>query len=178
MTTPERVAYRADDSFTTAVREHLVRLNTARLAVREYNDAHPEHPLKVVRDRIDHQIRVVGFTDVHCDQPPPKGLSRSQDRDYLSAARGGAGTPWRAVRDQYNQFPSLADDVFQPHGLSVYRLTDCRFNVAGIYDFGGLGLFVTIPGGYPDPGGHLTLVPLSEFYRAQETYEAAKVVAP
>lgn len=178
MTQPERVAYRTSDAFATTLYEFMERHNAARLAAHEYNQAHPDHPLHVVRSHLDHAVTVAGFVDVHPHQPAPRGLSRAQDRDYLIPARGGAGTPWRAVRDEFNRFPSLAEEVFKRHGLQVARLgDDFRYNVAGVHDFGEHGAFVTMPGGYEEPGEHLTPVLLSEFYRAKELHEAAQAVA-
>jgi hypothetical protein len=175
-TATEAVAYRADASFTAAYSAFRAKWMEAHVEVCSYNSENAAHPLAVTKSNIDHSYSVIGFQDVHPNRPEPAGLSRARTRQYLVPARGKPGEPWRRIIRKHNRYPALAQDVFAPHGVPVYRTNGTRVLTAGVHDFSEHGLFVVIGGGYPEPGEHLMQVPLSEFHVAKEKHDAAKAV--
>ncbi|RAS59404.1 hypothetical protein C8D87_11416 [Lentzea atacamensis] len=170
---PELAAYRASASFAAAFRRYRRALRAGLLEVRAYNTEHPDLPLALVRYRLDHTIKVVGFTHARPDQAVPDGLILYPERgEHLVPVPGGPGKPWRAVlRHHRRQIPHLIDTVFTPHGAPVYHLTATSSHTATVHDLGDHGVFVTIADGYRDPGRHLTAVPLQEFRLAQASHE-------
>lgn len=171
----EPVAYLVSESFADAYRAFVAAESTARQAIVAYNEQHPGRELVLQQDRIDHEITVVGVANPDTQVPTPDGLSRSVKRTYLIPKRGLAGEPWRRVIAEHSAFPRLGDTVFRPHGVPLYFIdTDAGLILtAGLYDFGGAGLFLLIGAPYPTQSEHLTVVPLSEFYAAKESREAA-----
>ncbi|MFJ5984260.1 hypothetical protein [Lentzea sp. NPDC092896] len=172
----EPTAYRASDELAAAYRQYLVDCHAQHEKANAYNRANPELPLYIWQSRYDHGITVCGFVDKPSQAVPP-GLSRKQDRPYFIPRRGITGDGWRKVIAEYDRYPSLQEMVLRPHGLAVCLRVDFNLHVAGIFDFGEPGVFVRIGTPYPEPGNHLTVVPLSEFYRAKESFEGAKAVA-
>lgn len=170
----EPVAYRASGQLTSSYRAFMERYHVARISVRDYNDAHPDHPLWVWKSSIDHDILVRGFADVRPDREPPAGLSRKQGRGYLIPARGAAGAAWRKLLVDYSRFPNAEVDVFKANGVPMQVFDALRIHVAGLFDFGEHGVFLRIGVAYDKPVDHLTPVPLSEFYAAKEAHEAAQ----
>lgn len=170
----EPVAYRVSTSFARAYRAFVAVERTARQAIIDYNEQHPGRELVVQKDRVDHEITIVGFADPDRKQPPPDGLSRSAKRDYLIPQRGPSGEPWRKVIADLSAFPELGETVFRPHRVSPYFIDSDAglIRTAGIYDYGEHGVFLRIGAPYPKMSEHLTPVPLSEFYAAKEAHEA------
>lgn len=171
----EPVAYRVSEHLSASYRAFMERYHAARIGVRDYNEAHPDHPLWVWKSGIDHDILVRGFADVHPDRKPPAGLSRKQGRDYLIPVRGAAGAAWRKLLVDYNLFPNAEVDVFKANGVPMQMFDALRVHVAGIFDFGERGVFLRIGVAYDKPVEHLTRVALFEFYAAQEAHEAVTV---
>jgi hypothetical protein len=165
--------YRASDDFVAAYRAFRKRYAEVHLALCDYNVANPAHPLVALRHH-DQSISVCGIEDVHPDQDPPEGLSRSQRRRYLLPRRGEIGAGWRALIKDHDRYPNVEKEVFEPLGVSSYLLDleAQRSWMAGVYDYGEHGVFVRISVPYAEPLEHLTKVPLSEFYLAREAHTA------
>ncbi|WP_191304365.1 hypothetical protein [Lentzea cavernae] len=172
----EPTAYRASEQLAAAYRKYLEACQAQHDKANTYNAAHPELPLCIVQSRYDHTITVCGFVD-DGEQDVPPGLSRKHGRGYFIPRRGIAGDQWRKVIAEYDAYPSLPDTVLRAHGVQVCLRVGFNMHVAGVYDFGEPGVFVRIGAPYPEPGEHLTEVPLSEFYAAKEQHAAAKAVA-
>ncbi|MDT7789567.1 MAG: hypothetical protein QOF58_7986 [Pseudonocardiales bacterium] len=172
-TSPEPMVYRASTSFATAFHSYRQALRAALLEVRAYNTEHPDLPLALLKYRLDHTIKVAGFTHTRPDQPMPDGLALYPSRgEHLVPVSGAPGKPWRPVLRHYRrQFPNLIDTVFTSHGVPVYCFTATSSHTASVHDLGEHGVFVTIPGGYREPGTHLITVPLQEFRLAQDSHE-------
>ena len=167
----DKYAYRASDELTAALNEYD---KTCRAFQRDVVDpweaSHPEvNSLWVIRyvDTI-----LVGFSDPGDDVPD--GLSRARDREELLPRRGAAGKPWRDSMRLLEKRPRLSA-VFARFGIeiTVSRVDHSRFYTPGLAATP-LGTFIFWGVEHPDPGEHLTLVPLSVYYTAREALEAAK----
>jgi len=175
-TTREPNIYRASDQFVAAYQAFQERHREHMAKIKDYCDTHPEHPAAVTRNNLDHRLVVRGFTDVTPGAPVPDGLSRKQGREYLIPVRGPRGQRWRDEIAALGSFPSVAK-LFNDHGFDTFVAGAGGLYTAGVEDLGEQGVFVKIGEPFPRPSEHLTLVPLSEFYRAREAHQAAAVAS-
>jgi hypothetical protein len=169
----ERTAYLASVELSTAYWDYCEQLDAAHAATREHNRQNPDTPLWVGKAGIDHRVGVFGVEDIHPDQDPPAGLSRSRNRPYLIPKRGPSGQPWRDLIARFNAYPDLNRDVLKPHGVEAIRFGDLQMYGVGVTDCGEHGVFITTTLPFETPSEHLTHVPLSQYYAAKEARDAA-----
>lgn len=177
MADTELNVYRASEQFVTAYRKFQDQHRAHMSTIISYCEAHPGHPISLVRSNLTHQISIGGFKDVTPAVPPPDGLSRKRGRGYLIPARGPRGQRWRDEIKALGNFPSV-EDLFTAHGFDVFVLGDAGMFTAAVEDCGANRIFVKIGVPFPRPSEHLTPVPLSECYLAREALTSARAAAP
>lgn len=160
-------AYRANEGLTAAWREHVTQRDQhIEQVVKPFVADHPNNA-----PMVDSRQNVIGFSDGDSKNPPPKGLSRSQNRTYLIPVRGKAGDEWRAWKEKL-AFERTDRQVLLEFCLDsqLYTGSDGRHYLGrpNVVDFGVDGVFVYM--GYeldPVPQA-VSPVKLSVFYAAQE----------
>lgn len=171
---PDKHAYRASDELAAALDEYQEACRAfQRDVIDPWEAAHPETTSLWVRPFLD--LEMIGFKD-HGGQVP-EGLSRAKSREALLPRRGAAGAPWGEAMMQLNRRPQLAA-VFHRFGIetTIMRVDHSRVYTPGL-TVTPLGTFIFWGVEHPNPGDHLTPVPLSVFYTACEARDAQKAQA-
>lgn len=171
---PDKHAYRASEELTAALNDYDQACRAfQRDVITPWENAHPEVNSLWVVSHLDTEL--IGFSDPGGDVP--EGLSRARDRKELIPKRGKTGQPWRDAMDELGKRPRLSA-VFRRFGIEVtiLRLDHSRIYTPGLVATP-LGTFVFWGVEHPDPGEHLTPVPLSVFYTAREALDAQKAQA-
>jgi hypothetical protein len=176
LTTDSQHAYRASDALVKAIRAYKTACDDfQRDVVQPWEDSQPDvNTLWARFDGLDTICVGFGSPDV------PPGLSSNQRRRALLPQRGKAGDYWRNTLRTMRQRPKLSD-VLRAHEVRPHipRTDLGRWFTPGMLDTGDATYF-TWGVEHPNPGPHLTLVRLSEYYLAREAFEdrQGKLVDP
>jgi hypothetical protein len=168
---PDKYAYRASKELAAALNDYDQACRVFQHEVIDpWEAAHPEVNSLWVIHFVD--TVVVGFSDLGGDVP--EGLSRAKNRQELLPKRGASGQPWRDALTLLGKRPRLST-VFRKFGIdtTILCVDQGRRYTAGLAATP-LGTFIFWGMEHPNPGEHLTPVPLSVFYTAREALDAQK----
>jgi hypothetical protein len=177
---PDKYAYQADPYLTTALRDYEAACRTFdRVIVRPWCEAHPDTPPLWIRELGTDRV-CIGFGDPG-GPTAPKGLSRNRQREELIPKAGKVGAQWREHLDRLNQRPRLSA-VFRRFKVTptISRIDHSRLYYPGLLNTPD-AIYITWAVEHPNPGPHLSAVPLSVYYaalEAQEELEAAAKAVP
>lgn len=168
----DKFAYRASPELTAALRdlsERITRFHTE--VVTPWEECNTE-VTSVWHRRLGYENECIGFTVRTPGAPTPPGLSSNKERDWLIPKRGEFGDPWRADLERLNQRPRLAP-VLRQFGVepTITVIDHGRIYTPGLVPHRE-AFYLTWGHPHPDPGPHLTGVPLSEYYLALEETQA------
>lgn len=161
-------AYRASPELATALRDLSERIRVFHdEVIRPWEETNSDVNL-VWHRRLGYEIKFLGFAVAAKGIPVPDGLSSNRGRHYLIPRRGKGGDPWRSALEMFNQRPELSP-VLRQFGVEPTFLVPDR---GRLYHLGLRALagsyYLTWGHEHPNPGPHLTPVPLSEYYLAVE----------
>jgi hypothetical protein len=155
-------AYRASPELTNALRtlnDTIQKFHTE--VIKLWEDTHPGIVLAWRKQGAE--IECVGFR-AELGDPVPSGLSANRERSWLIPRRGKSGDPWRNDLVSVNKHPKIGPLLWN-FGVepTIVVIDHSRWYTPGLADTTDC-YYLTWGYEHPDPGPHLTRVPLSEYY--------------